>query len=119
MNETDKAFFKSYLLNQKSSIMNRSNEFKQEQSQGRQAVSEDFEAAASEVSNNIMINLHERDRSQLLLIERALGKLESGQYGCCESCGDFIESRRLKARPFASLCINCKEEEEDIGRFFN
>ena len=35
-----------------------------------------------------------------------------GTYGCCEDCGDDISQKRLMARPTATLCITCKEEEE-------
>ncbi len=45
-------------------------------------------------------------------IQEALDKLSEGTYGVCDSCGGDIGERRLKARPFATLCIRCKEEEE-------
>jgi DnaK suppressor protein len=45
-------------------------------------------------------------------VHRALQKLHEGTYGVCEACGKPIKKRRLKARPFAILCIGCKEREE-------
>ncbi len=45
-------------------------------------------------------------------IHEALEKLSEGTYGVCDDCGEDISERRLKARPFATLCIRCKEEEE-------
>jgi DnaK suppressor protein len=45
-------------------------------------------------------------------IQQALIKLREGTYGICEDCGKRITKRRLKARPFAILCINCKQEQE-------
>lgn len=45
-------------------------------------------------------------------IERALEKLREGTYGVCEECGGAISRRRLKARPFAVLCIACKARRE-------
>ena len=119
MNETEIAFYKSALLSQKSSILNRSTEFKHEQGEYREPISEDFEQAASDIANGISIHLHERDRSQLLQIERALSKLESGSFGVCEVCDEPIETGRLKARPTALLCLSCKEEEESKTRFLN
>jgi DnaK suppressor protein len=41
-------------------------------------------------------------------IDRALSKIESGSYGVCELCGEPIKRARLKALPYASLCIACK-----------
>ncbi|MFP5316942.1 MAG: TraR/DksA family transcriptional regulator [Acidimicrobiia bacterium] len=41
-------------------------------------------------------------------IDRALAKLDAGTYGVCERCGEPIKRARLKALPYASLCIACK-----------
>lgn len=45
-------------------------------------------------------------------IHRALQKLREGTYGVCETCGSPIKKRRLQVRPFAILCVDCKEKEE-------
>jgi len=119
MNETDLNYFKAYLLTQKSSILNKNNEFKNEQASAREVVSDEAEIAANDLSMSLSIHLHERDRSALYQIERALGKLDDGTYGQCESCGDQIETKRLKARPFTNLCIICKEEQEDPRNYLN
>lgn len=113
MNETDLSFFKSFLLSEKSSILNKSTEFKVEQAIERYHIPEEAEAASHDLSNNISIHLHERDRMVLFQIERALGKLEEGTYGQCEGCSERIGVGRLKASPFATLCVGCKEEQED------
>jgi DnaK suppressor protein len=41
-------------------------------------------------------------------IDRALAKIDQGTYGVCEQCGEPIKRARLKALPYASLCIACK-----------
>jgi len=41
-------------------------------------------------------------------IDRALAKIDAGTYGICERCGEPIKRARLKALPYASLCIACK-----------
>ena len=46
-------------------------------------------------------------RETLLEIDAALGKLEDGTYGRCESCGQDIAEDRLEAMPAARLCISC------------
>jgi DnaK suppressor protein len=48
-------------------------------------------------------------------VHEALRKLRNGTYGVCESCGEAIKKRRLKARLFAVLCIGCKERKERLG----
>jgi DnaK suppressor protein len=113
MNATELQSLKESLLFQKATILNKTHEFKLEQSQ-TESVSDEAEAASIDINNNISIHLHERDRMALYMIERALGKIDDGTYGQCESCGQMISPRRLQARPFTALCIECMEEQEDL-----
>jgi len=119
MNVTELTYFKAYLLDQKSSILNKTVEFKNQQLHSEGNVSDEAEAASKDLSMNLSIHLHERDRNALFAIEKALGKISEGTYGLCESCRDSIEVKRLKARPFASMCIQCMEEQEDPKNFLN
>jgi DnaK suppressor protein len=41
-------------------------------------------------------------------IDKALAKITDGSYGYCEQCGQPIPKARLKALPYASLCVACK-----------
>jgi DnaK suppressor protein len=41
-------------------------------------------------------------------IDRALAKIDNGTYGSCERCGNPIPRARLKALPYADLCVACK-----------
>jgi DnaK suppressor protein len=45
-------------------------------------------------------------------VERALERLEEGNYGWCERCGNAIPVERLAAFPSATLCVSCKQLEE-------
>jgi DnaK suppressor protein len=45
-------------------------------------------------------------------VERALDRLDDGQYGWCERCGNAIPVERLAAFPSATLCVTCKQLEE-------
>ncbi|MFT5485707.1 MAG: DnaK suppressor protein [Paracoccaceae bacterium] len=40
-------------------------------------------------------------------IKAALGKIEAGTYGTCESCNKEIAPKRLEALPYATTCIEC------------
>ena len=53
-----------------------------------------------------------RRRQQLLHIDAALERIESGEYGGCRECGDAIHQGRLQADPTATLCIGCAEAQE-------
>jgi DnaK suppressor protein len=62
---------------------------------------------------NRLLRLRDRDRKLINKIQQTLEKIEEGDYGMCESCGCDIGFERLKLRPVASLCIECKQEEEE------
>lgn len=48
----------------------------------------------------------------LTQVEEALSRIEEGTYGTCEGCRQPIHPDRLRALPYARLCINCKAREE-------
>ncbi|WLP95268.1 TraR/DksA C4-type zinc finger protein [Psychrobacter sp. M13] len=45
----------------------------------------------------------------LIYIENALSRIENGTYGECEVCGEEIQEQRLKAVPYATLCMDHAE----------
>jgi DnaK suppressor protein len=47
-------------------------------------------------------------------IDKALAKISEGTYGLCDRCGKPIEKLRLKALPYANLCIKDKQAEERV-----
>jgi len=63
---------------------------------------------------DLHFDLRVKDREQKLIdkINQALKKIENGSFGICERCGEPIEMERLRARPIATLCIDCKTEQE-------
>ncbi|MEU1076172.1 MULTISPECIES: TraR/DksA C4-type zinc finger protein [unclassified Streptomyces] len=46
-------------------------------------------------------------REHLEELDRALERLEHGQYGRCEVCGETIPPERLEIRPAATRCVGC------------
>jgi RNA polymerase-binding protein DksA len=63
-----------------------------------------------------MLDLRNRAERMLEQIEGALERIEEGTYGICVRCEDKISRNRLRAKPFASLCIDCREEIESRRR---
>ena len=49
----------------------------------------------------------------LELIDEALERVESGEYGKCIECGDNIPLERLRAIPYTPYCVDCKEHMEN------
>ena len=51
-------------------------------------------------------------------IDKALKKIEEGEFGMCDVCEEPISVKRLEARPETNLCIRCKEDQERAERDF-
>ncbi len=51
------------------------------------------------------LSIEQNVRDLLQKIDRALERLDAGTYGVCERCGKPIEKARIKALPYADLCI--------------
>ncbi|MDX3903784.1 RNA polymerase-binding protein DksA [Pasteurella multocida] len=64
--------------------------------------------ATQEEEFSLELRTRDRERKLLKKIENTLKKLETGDFGYCDSCGIEIGIRRLEARPTADLCIDCK-----------
>jgi len=64
--------------------------------------------------SDMSLELRNRDRERKLIkkIEETIGRIDSGEYGYCDSCGVEIGLKRLEARPTATLCIDCKTLDE-------
>jgi DnaK suppressor protein len=56
--------------------------------------------------------LEENAEQVLAAIDAALGRMENGTYGRCQSCGRPISPGRLEAIPWATQCIDCRRKEE-------
>lgn len=58
------------------------------------------------------LSLHRNEQVLLEQVERALARMDKGTYGICDRCGQEIDFARLKAIPYASLCIRCQTQAE-------
>jgi DnaK suppressor protein len=64
---------------------------------------------------SVSLHLNVLDYSQLRLIEEALDRLDSGDYGICLSCDEPIPPKRLNAVPWARYCVRCQEAGTERG----
>ena len=55
------------------------------------------------------LRINRLDYLQLKLVEAALARIDSEEYGLCTDCGSAIPSSRLDAIPWAARCIACQE----------
>ncbi len=115
--EMDK--FRKLLVFQKEELLNNTRKLiREEASHSPDDLADEADLAVSGVIQNLTLRLRDRERVLLLKIEGALGKIENGSYGVCDCCEEDIEAKRLEARPVATMCITCKEEQEHKERVF-
>jgi DnaK suppressor protein len=79
---------------------------------------DEYDQATSEYLQYFTLRLRGREKYFLDKIEQALGRIEVGSFGVCESCGGEIGLNRLRARPETTFCIRCKEAQEREERQF-
>ncbi|WP_408954381.1 TraR/DksA C4-type zinc finger protein [Natroniella sp. ANB-PHB2] len=60
------------------------------------------------------LGLKDNDRIIIKMIDDALKKIESGNYGLCDACQKEIDSERLEVIPYSTFCYECKEKVEMI-----
>jgi DnaK suppressor protein len=58
----------------------------------------------------VSLHLNTLDYVQLRLIEEALDRIHSGDYGVCLACEEAIPAKRLHALPWAKYCVPCQEK---------
>jgi DnaK suppressor protein len=119
MDAKNLARFRKLLLEEKQRILNNSkNALKNDLALSQDDLMDETDLAASEVSQNLVFKLRDRERLLLSKIDDAMARIEEGSFGSCADCEEPIEARRLEARPMSTLCIACKEKEEHREKIY-
>ena len=100
------------LTEQLNSLLKQSKEALHDLTDVRSTDADALDLAVSESNRDFSLRLADRERRLMGKIRLALGRIQEGEYGVCESCGAPITYKRLLARPVATLCIDCKTEAE-------
>lgn len=111
--------FRRTLLEEKQRILNNSeNAIRNDLALSKDDLADETDLTVSEMNQNLMFKLRDRERQLLSKIDAALAKMDEGTFGTCEDCEEPIEPRRLEARPVSTLCIACKEREEHKEKIY-
>jgi DnaK suppressor protein len=79
-------------------------------------MSDETDLTSAENETGMRMRLRNREALYLKKIDEALSRLNQGTFGLCEECTAPIGLRRLEARPTATLCLECKEGQEQSER---
>lgn len=113
MNKKDLKRFKELLLEERKALIQKASKtLAEEASLDVNELPDEIDQASAEYSQSFIFRLRDREKYYLSKIDRALAKIETDEFGTCETCGDEISLKRLEARPVTTLCIRCKEEQE-------
>ena len=110
---------KDRLLSLKEDILNKEKRFELYYLD-RNELSDHVDEASENSQKSEELRFRNREIFYLKKINKALEKIECGEYGDCYECDGPIGFARLWARPVADMCIACKEESEkdENGNFF-
>jgi RNA polymerase-binding protein DksA len=70
------------------------------------------DVASDTYDREFSLGLASNERESLYELDDAMKKIEDGTFGVCEECKSLISKTRLKAVPFAKLCVKCQERKE-------
>lgn len=109
----DLLHFRELLLKKKQDLMRAYSISKGDSQSDLDNGTEDYvDYAVNSYAREFLLSLTELDRKQLLLVEEAISRIDRGEFGRCQQCGEEINRKRLEVQPWARHCVRCQELEE-------
>ena len=106
-------YYKKRLLSRRDELVNTITRTEEE---GRQADDDPTvdlaDKAANSYTKEFLFGQTSSDRTILHMIDEALKRIRSNEYGLCASCQEEMQQKRLEAVPWAKHCISCQEKQE-------
>jgi DnaK suppressor protein len=104
---------KQLLLARKDELLERHSRISRKTRHRDEPLPQDFAEQAVELENQELLEALDAEvAGELRQIQRALLRIESGDYAYCTGCGESIPPARLQALPTTSLCVDCATEAE-------
>jgi len=120
MKDEEVAFFRKRLLDKLKVLIGDVNSLENGVSRSKKdSATLDISKFADLGSDNYEVELDmemlESEGEEIREVLAALKWLDEGTYGACSACGKRIRKPRLRAIPYAKLCVKCKTMEEENG----
>jgi len=112
MNPVQIEYFRQKLTVWRDELVEESRETISNLQQEVRDVGDEAERATRETENSLELRTRDRYRKLINKINKALIRLEEGDYGYCDETGEEIGIQRLEARPIATLCLDAQERWE-------
>ncbi|WP_345991520.1 RNA polymerase-binding protein DksA [Sulfurimonas sp. HSL-1716] len=113
MRQSELDFFKKMLETRRAQIVKNILGVEEEMGMLRQEeLHDDADYAVMNNNNLVESAIGEQQNKELREIEISLHKIFTQSYGRCEMCEELINIHRLKVKPHAKYCIDCREIAE-------
>lgn len=112
------AEFKEMLAEKRKSLIDQARDTLAAQEDQEVRAPDEVDQASTEYDQSFEYRMRDREKFLLRKIEKALTRIDEGEYDLCEGCGNPIGRKRLIARPETTYCIVCKEEQERQEKMF-
>jgi len=116
MKKKDINYFKKLLNHQLSELLSQADDTVSGMTAPKENFPDPTDRASLEADRNFMLRIRDRESKLIKKIKKALERIEDGTFGICETCGEEISVKRLKARPVTTQCIDCKTKEEALEK---
>jgi DnaK suppressor protein len=116
MNEKHLEYFRRKLINWRLELVRESQQTIDNLREEVRDVGDEAERASRETENSIELRTRDRYRKLISKIDKALKRIDDGDYGYCEETDEEIGLDRLEARPIATLCLDAQERWEHKQR---
>lgn len=78
-----------------------------------EAAADPLDDAVARNALDVAVSTVNSDYATRRAIKAALERIQSGEYGFCDRCGEPMNPRRLQALPWAANCVACQQEVEE------
>jgi DnaK suppressor protein len=112
MKKKDIEYFKAFLTDRLEELLSHADDTVSGMTAQKENFPDPTDRASLEADRNFMLRIRDRESKLIKKIKKTLDRIENGTFGICETCGEDISEKRLKARPVTAQCIDCKTKEE-------
>ena len=112
MNDRQLEYFRRKLLDWKAELLAGSKETRQGLQHGTRNIPDVADRASEETDRAIELRTRDRQRKLVAKIDKALRRIDEGDYGYCDVTGEPISLKRLDARPIATMSLEAQERHE-------
>ena len=116
MKKKDLDYFKELLSNRLEELLSQADDTVSGMTAPKENFPDPTDRASLEADRNFMLRIRDRESKLIKKIKKTLNRIENGTFGICETCGDDIGIKRLKARPVTAQCIECKTKAEALEK---